>query len=60
MDRPLELVVRTASTPEAGLLKPAIAAVLAGKPWAAGPEHDVAAAVAEAVNLRRSQPEGIG
>jgi hypothetical protein len=53
MDRPLELVVRTTSPPEPGLLRPAIAARLAGKPWVAGPEQDVAAAVAEAVSAHR-------
>ena len=35
--------------PEPGLLRPAIEAALAGRPWPTGPEAQVAAAVAAAV-----------
>jgi hypothetical protein len=35
--------------PEPGLLRPAIEAALAGRPWPPGPEAQVAAAVAAAV-----------
>ena len=49
MTRPIELSVTVDAAPSAGLLRPAIEAALAGRPWPAGPEADVAKAVAEAV-----------
>jgi hypothetical protein len=44
--------------PEPGLLRPAIEAALAGRPWPPGPEAQVAAAVAAAV--RGSSAGGAG
>lgn len=50
--------------PEPGLLRPAIEAALAGRPWPAGPEALVAAAVAAAVRgsapAAPSAPERVG
>ena len=36
--------------PAVGLIRPAIEAVLAGRPWAPGPEATIAQAVAKAVS----------
>ncbi|QGN56737.1 hypothetical protein [Nostocoides sp. HKS02] len=44
-----DLHVRVEAEPVPGLLRPAIEAALAGLPWPAGPEAQVAAAVAAAV-----------
>lgn len=49
MTPPLNLQVTVDAAPEPGLLRPAIAAALAGRPWPSGPEGQVAAAVATAV-----------
>lgn len=48
MTAPQNLHVRVDRAPEPGLLRPAIAAVLAGRPWPTGPEAAIARAVAEA------------
>jgi hypothetical protein len=47
-----ELTVTVDTEPSPGLLRPAIEAALANRPWPAGPERDVAVAVAEAVAER--------
>ena len=64
MTPPLDLHVAVGSVPEPGLLRPAIAAALAGRPWPAGPEEQVAAAVAAAVQRRPTAvptaPSGVG
>lgn len=44
-----DLRVSLDGEPEPGLLRPAIEAALAGRPWPPGPEAQVAAAVAAAV-----------
>ena len=44
-----DLWVSVDGEPEPGLLRPAIEAALAGRPWPTGPEAQVAAAVAAAV-----------
>ena len=44
-----DLHVNVGVEPEPGLLRPAIEAALAGRPWPPGPEAQVAAAVAAAV-----------
>jgi hypothetical protein len=49
-----ELTVTVDTEPVPGLLRSAIEAALANRPWPAGPEHDVAAAVADAVAERRA------
>ena len=49
MTEPLDLRVTVDAVPEPGLLRPAIEAALAGRPWPPGPEAHVAAAVATAV-----------
>jgi len=47
--------------PEPGLLRPAIEAALAGRPWPAGPEAQVAAAVAAAVRgSHAGRPGAVG
>jgi hypothetical protein len=51
-----ELTVTVDAEPSPGLLRPAIEAALANRPWPAGPERDVAVAVAEAV-AERHQPD---
>jgi hypothetical protein len=51
-----ELTVTVDTEPSLGLLRPAIEAALANRPWPAGPEHDVAAAVAQAVAEHRAAP----
>jgi hypothetical protein len=43
-----ELTVTVDAEPSPGLLRPAIEAALANRPWPAGPERDVAVAVAQA------------
>jgi len=43
-----DLRVEVDAAPEPGLLRPAIEAALAGRPWPAGPEATVARVVAEA------------
>ncbi|MEO6998302.1 MAG: hypothetical protein ABI112_09490 [Terracoccus sp.] len=53
MTQPLDLQVAVESAPEPGLLRPAIAAALAGRPWPEGPEAQVAAVVAAAVRGRQ-------
>ena len=50
-----DLHVTVDATPEPGLLRPAIEAALAGRGFAAGPEHDVARAVADAVAAARAE-----
>ena len=57
MTRPLELSVTVDAAPSPGLLRPAIEAALAGRPWPAGPEADVARAVAEAAAGERRPAE---
>jgi len=44
-----DLRVNVGVEPEPGLLRPAIEAALAGRPWPPGPEAQVAAAVAAVV-----------
>jgi hypothetical protein len=44
-----DLRVETSEIPEPGLLRPAIEAALAGRPFPAGPESTVGHAVADAV-----------
>lgn len=44
-----DLRVSVDAEPKPGLLRPAIEAALAGRPWPPGPEAQVAAAVAAAV-----------
>lgn len=44
-----DLRVSVDAEPEPGLLRPAIEAALSGRPWPSGPEAQVAAAVAAAV-----------
>lgn len=44
-----ELRVEVPTAPQPGLLRPAVEAALAGRPWPAGPEAVVAAEVARAV-----------
>lgn len=51
------LVVDVTAAPEPGLLRPALAAVLAGRPWPAGPEADIARAVRAAVHGDRGPDE---
>ncbi|HET6968120.1 MAG TPA: hypothetical protein VFI44_07575 [Ornithinibacter sp.] len=46
-----DLRVTVGAVPEPGLLRPAIEAALAGRPWPPGPEATVAAAVAAAVSV---------
>jgi hypothetical protein len=48
-----ELTVTVDTEPSPGLLRPAIEAALANRPWPAGPEHNVAVAVAKAVAAHR-------
>jgi hypothetical protein len=50
-----DLRVAVSTTPEPGLLRPAIEAALAGRGFAAGPERDVGRAVAEAVSTARAE-----
>jgi hypothetical protein len=47
---PITLEVRVDARPRAGLLRAAIACRLAGRPFVAGPEDAVGAAVARAVD----------
>ena len=54
-----DLRVSVGVEPEPGLLRPAIEAALAGRPWPPGPEAQVAAAVAAAV-LGSSSARGPG
>ncbi len=51
-----DLRVRVDAEPEPGLLRPAIEAALAGRPWPAGPETLVADAVAMAVRASAVGP----
>lgn len=44
-----DLRLHVDAAPAPGLLRPAIEAALAGRPWPAGPEAEVAAAVVGAV-----------
>lgn len=53
MSSPADLSVTVDAVPSPGLLRPAIEAALAGRPWTEGPEAAVAAAVADAVNAAR-------
>lgn len=53
-----DLRVHVDSEPQPGLLRPAIEAALADRPWPPGPESQVAAAVAAAV--RASDAGGHG
>jgi hypothetical protein len=59
-----ELTVKVDTEPTPGLLRSAIEAALAGRPWPAGPEHDVAKAVADTIAARRtagnSDPAAVG
>jgi hypothetical protein len=48
MTAPRDLRVEVDAAPDPGLLRPAIEAALAGRPWPAGPEATVARAVADA------------
>ncbi len=53
-----DLRVHVGVEPEPGLLRPAIEAALAGRPWPPGPEAAVAAAVAAAVRAGIRPPVG--
>ena len=53
------LSVTVDAVPEPGLLRPAVEAALAGRPWPAGPEATVAEAVRAAV-LRTRPGDGAG
>jgi hypothetical protein len=48
-----DLHVDVDSTPEPGLLRPAIEAALTGRPWPDGPEAAIAQAVAEHAKVSR-------
>jgi hypothetical protein len=48
MTRPQDLGVEVDAVPDAGLLRPAIEAALAGRGWPPGPEAVIARAVADA------------
>ncbi len=52
MTQPLDLRVDVDTVPEPGLLRPAIEAALAVRPWPPGPEAQIAAAVSAAVGAR--------
>jgi hypothetical protein len=51
----LRLHVEVAASPTVGLLRPAIAARLSGRPFVPGPEDEIARAVAAAVAAERAQ-----
>ena len=56
-----DLSVSVDGEPEPGLLRPAIEAALAGRPWPPGPEAQVAAAVAAAVRgSHAGGPDAVG
>jgi hypothetical protein len=50
MTQPQDLSVPVDAVPAVGLIRPAIEAVLAGRPWAPGPEATIAQAVAKTVS----------
>jgi hypothetical protein len=50
-----DLSIAVSEPPDPAQIRPAISAALSGLPWPAGPEFDIAAAVAEAVRTRRDQ-----
>ena len=52
MSEPRNLRVEVDATPAPGLLRPAIEALLAGRPWPEGPEAAVARAVRDAARDR--------
>ena len=53
----MKLRVEVSAPPEPALLRAAIAARLAGRPFPAGPEDAVARAVAEAATATQREPE---
>lgn len=55
MIRLTHLRVEVDATPEPGLLRPAIDAALAGRPWPAGPEAVIAHAVAEHIAAQAAE-----
>ena len=52
---PLRLEVRVGVRPEPGLLRASIAQRLAGRPFVAGPEDEVGAAVARAIEREQAE-----
>jgi hypothetical protein len=50
-----DVTVALSEPPDPGQIRPAITAALSGLPWPAGPEHDIAVAVAAAVRAHRDQ-----